>query len=366
MSLEVEIETAAHDVSTDSYTMSVGEVISMYRDGELTLNPDFQRLFRWTILQQSRFVESLLIGIPVPPIFVFEAPDGKWEVVDGLQRLSTVLKFCGELTDPDTGKRCPQSRLVATRYLPSLENVVWTATAGTEGIPLGFAQQRAIKRARLIVQMLRRGSDNRSKFDLFQRLNSYGAPAKPQELRNCLMVMLNSELKKMVDRLSNDADVRALVSSDNSDMLTLRAQERMCRLLVFSRTRYDEQSDVEEYVDRGIESLATSGMDLDGAERRVLRVFQIIRAAEGDVAFRRFNGENFVGRFLEGAFEVIAVGVFSNLEAIESQSNPIQFLSDKIRAVWGQPASSGFYGSGLSGRTRIMRTVPFGIDFFRP
>jgi len=50
--------------------MSVGELLNIYRDGDLDIHPEFQRFFRWSAAQKSRFIESLLLGIPIPSIFV--------------------------------------------------------------------------------------------------------------------------------------------------------------------------------------------------------------------------------------------------------------------------------------------------------
>ena len=76
----------------------------MYKDDlEFVINPDFQRLFRWENGQKSKLIESLLLGIPLPSIFVFEKEDATWELIDGLQRISTLLEFMGELKDPTTG-----------------------------------------------------------------------------------------------------------------------------------------------------------------------------------------------------------------------------------------------------------------------
>ena len=88
--LQNEIERAQRLVRTDAYQMSIGEIVSMYRENELVINPDFQRLFRWEIGQKAKLIESLLLGIPIPSIFVFETEDAKWELIDGLQRISDV------------------------------------------------------------------------------------------------------------------------------------------------------------------------------------------------------------------------------------------------------------------------------------
>src|SRR6201985_4017399 len=111
MPLQNEIEEAKRLVKTDAYQMSIGELVNMYRDGDLVINPDFQRLFRWEIGQKSKLIESLLLGIPIPSIFVFEQEDSKWELIDGLQRISTLLEFMGLLRDPETGDIKPPSVL---------------------------------------------------------------------------------------------------------------------------------------------------------------------------------------------------------------------------------------------------------------
>jgi uncharacterized protein with ParB-like and HNH nuclease domain len=98
--LKDEIDEAKRTVTTDSVQITIGEVANMYTSAELNILPDFQRLFRWSDDRKSNFVESILIGIPIPPAFVYENDNGTWELIDGLQRISTVLKFMGVLRDP--------------------------------------------------------------------------------------------------------------------------------------------------------------------------------------------------------------------------------------------------------------------------
>jgi uncharacterized protein with ParB-like and HNH nuclease domain len=95
--LDEEITRARNSLSTDRLDMSFGEIMSMYERDEIIIDPEFQRLFRWSDYQKTRFIESLLLGIPIPPIFVAEDKNGRWELVDGLQRLSTVFSFFGFL-----------------------------------------------------------------------------------------------------------------------------------------------------------------------------------------------------------------------------------------------------------------------------
>jgi hypothetical protein len=122
--LKDEIDDAKRTVNTDTVQITIGEVANMYTSAELNINPEFQRLFRWSDNRKSNFVESILIGIPIPPAFVYENDDGTWELIDGLQRISTVLEFMGVLRDPDNGQ-LRRSTMLRTKYLPSLEGVVW-------------------------------------------------------------------------------------------------------------------------------------------------------------------------------------------------------------------------------------------------
>src|SRR5271165_2683602 len=105
MALQQEIDKTRAEIRTDGYPISIGEWMSIYEKGELEIQPEFQRFFRWSLRQKSRLVESLLLGIPVPQIFVAQRADGIWDVVDGLQRLSTIFEFAGILLDEQKQKQ---------------------------------------------------------------------------------------------------------------------------------------------------------------------------------------------------------------------------------------------------------------------
>ena len=124
--LEAQVSDAGRKVVTDSITMSFGEIATYYSAGDLNINPEFQRAFRWTINKRSNLIESLVLSIPLPSVFVFEDQDNKWELVDGLQRLSTVFEFMGILKDAETGAIRKPSVLATTKYLPALSGAVWS------------------------------------------------------------------------------------------------------------------------------------------------------------------------------------------------------------------------------------------------
>ena len=95
--LDYQIDETRNSLKTGRLDMSYGEIMSMYETEELIIAPAFQRLFRWSLEQKTKFIESILMGIPIPSIFVAETDHGRWEIVDGLQRISTILSFFGKL-----------------------------------------------------------------------------------------------------------------------------------------------------------------------------------------------------------------------------------------------------------------------------
>ncbi len=83
-------------VDFNTYDLSVKELLSMVNDGLINIAPEYQRQFRWDEERQSSLVESLFLGIPVPSLFMATNVDGTWEVIDGVQRLSTMICFAGD------------------------------------------------------------------------------------------------------------------------------------------------------------------------------------------------------------------------------------------------------------------------------
>ena len=83
-----DVDSQIVNIRTKSLDVSFNELYDMYENEELIIAPDYQRLFRWEPEKQSRFIESLILEMPVPPIFVIETDNGIYELIDGLQRTS--------------------------------------------------------------------------------------------------------------------------------------------------------------------------------------------------------------------------------------------------------------------------------------
>ena len=168
------------------------KISSLYKDKELDIHPEFQRIFRWSILQKTKLIESILLGIPIPSIFVSQRDDGVWDVVDGLQRLSTIFEFMGILRD-ENNELLPGSQLVATDYLPSLLGKKWDSI--DPDMELDNALKIEFKRVKIDIKIGKEAqSDKNIKYELFQRINTLGSSLSDQEVRNCLLIMINKDV----------------------------------------------------------------------------------------------------------------------------------------------------------------------------
>ncbi|WP_429931008.1 DUF262 domain-containing protein [Agrobacterium vitis] len=363
--LKEEIEEAKRSVNTDTVQITIGEVSNMYTSKELNILPDFQRLFRWTNDRKSNFVESILIGIPIPPVFVYENEDGTWELIDGLQRISTLLEFMGVLKDLDSGK-LQRSQLQKTKYLPSLHGVVWEEKADGE-VAIDKALQLFFRRARVEFQILKHPSDPKTKFDLFQRLNRGGAYANEQEVRTCSMVLANADFMQAIRRFAQREDFRKIFQITSEQEGNQRDVEYVVRLIVHTFTEFDRTLDVQEFLDAAIvEILATK--DQEEVISTIAWMVEALYRTVGERAL--FPPPEAAGdvapRFSLRALEAIAVGVSRNKSSITILSNSDDFLKDRIASFWQQPQVTDMSASGLRGTVRLQRTIPFGSKWFNP
>lgn len=364
MTLQAEIDKERADIRTDSYSMSIGELLSMYEKGELTLRPEYQRLYRWTITQKSRFIESILLGIPLPAIFVFQQKNGAWEVIDGLQRVSTILEFMGELKDESGNKR--EVVLETGEYLPSLKGKRWDSKLETDPNVLTSAQKLYFRRAKVYVNILLRESDERSKFALFRRLNTGGSPLVEQEVRNCVLLMENRELFNWMSDLMSNKYFQETI--DLSDRL-LEEQFDMELLTRFIVLRRREQllgigDDLSEFLTDEMVKIANDKTFNMVREAKAFKsTFEWIYNELGEGAFRRYDSvkKRFLGPFSQVAFEAIAIGV--GYYAEKTQPTNIEASAKKL---WSDRTIKRETGGGVSSATRIPRTIGYGRKLFKP
>ena len=368
--LKSEITENRKKISTDGYKMSIGELNSMYKDQELIINPDYQRYFRWTNIQKSRLIESILLGIPIPPIFVSQRDDGKWEVIDGLQRLSTMLQFMGSLLDAERLKY-PRLVLEKTKLLPSLENVVWEKEAGEDDyLEVPGDTKLFFKRASVTVEIIKKESDPNSKYELFQRLNTLGSSLSDQEVRNCLLIMVKRPMFEWLVDLSGQKTFVDSLDLSERNLEQRYEMELALRIYALKDQTFDDswnRKEVEEVITDAIVAIAEdTSFDFEEAKRKFVTTFQYMNSQVGEQAFKRYSSTKgrFEGQFLVSAFECVAIGVYENIDAIVADQN--YKLEERITSLWATQEFTNAMAHGIRAVVRSRALVPLGKTFFRP
>jgi hypothetical protein len=363
--LQQEIDKTRQEIRSQNYSMSIGELISMYETDDIDIHPDFQRFLRWTNYQKASLIESLLIGIPVPPIFVSQRSDGVWDVVDGVQRLSTIYELLGKLKDED-GNLKPGLTLEETTYLPSLAGKKWE-NPDDPANALTPAQQRIFKRAKIEIAVLERESDELAKYELFQRLNTGGSIATPQEVRNCILIMYNRDLFHWMKRLSDYPPFQDCIALSDRSMLEQYDMELLSRFLVF-RTMDESQlrkiGDISVFLNKEMMKIADDqSYDYQQEEEAFRLTFDILSAQMSSDSFRKYNAQKakFTGGFLVSAFEVIALGIGYNFRTLAGSNVDVR---KKIEHIWLNTDYPKLSGGGTDAKRRVTKLIPLGREVF--
>lgn len=336
MSLQEEIQSKAKEIQTDGYPISIGELINMYDENEIDVNPEFQRFFRWSEAQKSKLIESILLGIPIPPIFVSQRESGEWDVIDGLQRLSTIFEFVGILKNLKGESKSPLT-LQATEFLPSLDGKVWENKLDPEN---SFSREERInfKRAKLDVKIIKATSDKDAKYELFQRINTGGSPLTYQEVRNCLFIMLNREFYTWLTELNS------IDSFQNCIPITERQKEEQYDMELVVRYLVSKFGRLEKVRgDEDVHALLTEEMlyiieenkiDQHQEKETFVKTFSYLDSLLSDDSFKKYDQRTnrYRGAFSQVIFEAIIVGISENIDKL-MEINP-DIIRNKIKDIF--------------------------------
>lgn len=323
-----ELSKERKTIKTDSYDMSVGELINLYKEQDLKLNPAYQRLYRWDDEHKTNFIESILIGIPIPPIFVAQKDDGKWDIVDGLQRISTLLQLTGDLPDYEP------LVLQGTETLPSLEGMTW------ETMPMDA--KRLLRRTRIGVSIILTENNVSSQYELFRRLNTGSVTLESQEIRNCLIIMLSSDFYEKINTLKTYENfIKCIKLTDDKYKIEYH-MELILRYFIAKNNKVDysqyniASEKLPKFIDKETANLISdTEFDLDKEIDLFKRTFDKLAEYMGDEIFRKYNGEKdkFEGAFSNSSYEAILVGVASNLDSIKWEN-----FREKVKKMYSQDA----------------------------
>jgi len=275
---EEEIETIAVEESkkrilTSGSDPEIESLWNKWKRGKLILQPDFQRYFVWDPKKASRLIESTLMSVPLPIIYLSEEEDGKQYVIDGQQRLTSFFSFIdGQF--PDTSPFTLRGLEVYPEYNKKKYS----------DLPEKIQDQIRYYQTRVITILPE--SNKEIKFEIFKRLNTGSVPLNDMELRNCVY---RGPYIRLLKRLAEKEDFRYILNTSEPDK-RMRDVELVLRFAAFYHETYLKykpsmrqffNSDMDNYQD-------ISEKDQKNLETAFSKSISICRSMFGKNAFKRF------------------------------------------------------------------------------
>lgn len=228
-------------ITTKNFTLR--EIVEQIRDGELDLSPDFQRAFVWKRRQRTRLVESILLGIPLPAFYFNQEHDATYQVVDGVQRLSTISLFM------ENGHELGAADL---EYLKDLDGLTYER--------LDQASMRRFRSAQIVVHIIEPQTPDEVKYDIFGRVNTLGSPLSTQEIRHAMSRSRSRNFLRKLAELDvfDEATARNLFRRDPENpsnwlrdtgrMMNCELALRFCAFLNFDVDIYKQFPGLDAYL----------------------------------------------------------------------------------------------------------------------
>lgn len=298
--LNAQLETQRKKVDSDNFDVTVRELVRMVNEKELKRAPEYQRQFRWDEGRESKLVESIFLGLPVPTIFVAADKDGTWELVDGLQRVSTLIHYVADPLESVTSVDKTEPLI-----LTELEKL--TEFNGKKFSDLPTALQLSFQKRPLRLTALSDKSDLDVRFDMFERLNTGGIELTPQEIRACIF---RGTFNDFLKTLAANPDFDVLLKLQQSNESDGTREEIVLKFFAYLENRPKFDGRVKEFLNNYMKSLP---IDYDYDTRREL-FFQTVKSLRntigGPILRRTANWTpiNLMEAVLVGAAELIQSG----------------------------------------------------------
>lgn len=225
------------DINIDTHPMNVGDLIEMISAGWINFDTEYQRLRNlWTEVQQSRLIESILLGLRLPAFYFEEVSRRKWNIIDGLQRCCAIQNFC----------------VNKTLRLSGLEFLVKVFSGkGYDDLP--FEIRRDLRMLPVTVNILQKGTPSDVKYILFKRLNTGGMTLTPQEIRTAMFPEVLPVLREM-------AESQEFLRVTRNKIPTKRQEDKdfVSRFIAFyllGCQAYKSNMDIDTFVNESMQTL---------------------------------------------------------------------------------------------------------------
>ena len=307
---------------------SFGELVDMYKHGEIK-TPEMQRKFVWNSVKSSRLIESIILGLPIPPLFLLEVDDNEYEIIDGYQRLTTLHNFIEGLpwTGYKEGKRNVTSRLSRKNIMKDIK--------GKSFSELSAEHKTKLRRSTIPLVEFKQLSpgDFSSKYLIFERINTGSEKLNGMQIRKSLAY--GSFMENLYDAANSNEKYLSLFSTTQikKDIHV----EALLRILAISDINFGRflprRYGIKNVLDEYGEYHRNTEISVDRLEMIFSYIEQLVDLFQKNHVFRRVNSE---GEF-EGA---INIGILESLVGsfVESQKpisdNFIDIYKRELNKLW--------------------------------
>ncbi len=343
-----EVLETRNSLSTDRLDMSFGEIMNMYERNEIIIDPEYQRLFRWSIEQKTSFLESIILGIPIPPFFVAENHKGQWELIDGLQRISTILSFFGLLnTLPEKNHWTMEKG----ELIQSLEGV------NIDTLPMKLKLN--LKRAVCRIEIVSWNSTIDMRYELFKRLNTGGSPLTEQEIRNCIFRGISTEFNIFLSEMAQKEKFIELIGPTQRQFEEKYLEELVLRFVALYKSGTNVTKTISVFLtDFMKQSIEEDSLDFQELETLFLKLLNLLSPQGREI----FRGRN--GIFSSSLYDGIMIGFATYIDEYENAGSDI--ILRKIEELKSSEEFRRYSGSASSSKERVMGRIKTAIDIFNP
>lgn len=302
-----EIDDRSSQIRFEIIDFSAGELIRLHQDGEISIQPAFQRMFRWTQAQQSRLIESMLLGLPVPQIVLFQREDGVLELIDGLQRVSSLIRYITGRAPKTADEQDNTTNLTDCDLLPALN--------GKTFVRLSSVVQLELKRKTLRAIVIKRTNDPNLRYEMFKRLNAGGSPAEAHEVRNASLRIVGKKGEEFLDLLQRCSDhlgYKELTETlSEQGKRRLGRQELVLRFFALKNSIDTYKGSISDWLDKYSEQVIKGQVLFDyKKEEKLFQAFMTVLASQfGDEAFLKHKGGRALGGLAPAYFDAVSAGL---------------------------------------------------------
>lgn len=315
------IDETIGEVRTEALDLSFGEIVNLKSENEIRIDPEYQRLFRWSSEQKSRLVESILLKLPIPPVFFVENEDGRYELIDGLQRLSSVIQFIDpKLLGMDA------LELIGCDIINPLNGYIF------EQLPLTLRLQ--VKRSVVRAIVIKRQSKHFLRYEMFKRLNTGGSLLSPQEIRNCSARLFGKRGVHFYDNLIEMSKWPSFnVTTESLADVEIEKRGREELVLRFFAAKNGPEyyhGHVADWLDSYMEAilLEKEAFNIQQEVDIFHDVFDAINDVAGADAFCKYVNNRSVGGLAPAHFEAVAIAFSQNIDKVKK--TPASILRDAV------------------------------------